>query len=279
MDMTMTMTEDDLFGVEEVGKTLLQMGDGGDSFETTFLPPPPPPAFCNPPAMPAEEPPRVNYERVASLMMKAALELNKATDVESVSGFFDVFDRCFKGNISLSVASLIQGIDTNKATNLESEHGFLDVFDRRLKGNISSSVASLMKRKATAMTTTSSCTDFVAVAKRGKIGSDGDVKAEVFDRLYSGKTRKVDLLLRRCKERFEDSWVTLAEVEHVAEEVGYFHGATKRLKQGLLTQCRSDAASFPPGMNPWGVSFPYWESNGVQLRLSPHFFRRDSNFY
>lgn len=267
-----TISDEELFGVEEVGKTLLKMGDEMESFNAAFLPPPPLP-FCNPPCeepratMPCvDEPPRVNYERVASLMMKAALELNKATDVESVGGFFDVFDRYFKGNISLSVASLIE-----KATDAGSEHAGLDVFDRRLKTNISSSVASLLKRKAT--------TEVVPATKRGKVGSDGDVKAEVFDRLYSGKTRKVDLLLRRCKERFEDAWVTLAEVEQVAEEVGYFHGATKKLKQGLLTQCRRDAVSFPPGCKPWGRSFAFWESNGVKLRLSPHFFIRDSNFY
>jgi hypothetical protein len=182
-----------------------------------------------------------NYARVASSLTEAALELNRASDAASVREFLDVFDRCFSGNVSLSVASLIQELE------LEG----VDEVRARARGQ---------KRKL-------AC------------GADDDVKAEAADRLRGCKTRKVDLLVRRCKERFGEAWVALADVEQVAAEVGYFSGNSKKLRPELLTQCRrrssssSSSSASASSVKPWGSTFAYWQCDGEKLRLSPHFFK------
>ena len=191
-----------------------------------------------------------NFARVSSSLTEAALELNRASDAASVREFLDVFDRCFSGNVSLSVASLIQELD------LEGEGGG--------EGGGEGEPHAGRKRKV------------MSAASARDDDDDDDVKAEAADRLRGGKTRKVDLLVRRCKDRFGEAWVTLADVEQVAAEVGYFSGHSKKLKPELLTLYRrrraSSASSSSSSVKPWGYSFAYWQCNGVKFRLSPHFF-------
>jgi len=198
-----------------------------------------------------------NYARVASSLTAAALELNRAPDAASVREFLDVFDRCFSGNVSLRcVAALIQELG------LDADAEGVDRGRRRGR-----------KRPADA--------DAEADADDVAAEADADdVAAEAADRLRGCKTRKVDLLVRRCKERFGEAWVALGDVEQVAAEVGYFSGNSKKLRPELLTQCRrrrsASSSSSSSSVKPWGSTFAYWQcggGGGDKFRLSPHFFK------
>lgn len=102
--------------------------------------------------------------------------------------------------------------------------------------------------------------------------------AEVNDRLYGRKRRKIDLIVRGCHQLIGFAWVDVKMVEQVARNVGYFRNtcASFRTMKMMTTSRHGRAPANKCDREPWGHFFPYWDLRSVEgrheLRLAPEFF-------
>lgn len=102
--------------------------------------------------------------------------------------------------------------------------------------------------------------------------------AEVNDRLYGRKRRKIDLIVRGCHQSIGFAWVDVKMVEQVARNVGYFRNtcASFRTMKMMTTSRHGRAPANKCDREPWGHFFPYWDLRSVEgrheLRLAPEFF-------
>lgn len=99
---------------------------------------------------------------------------------------------------------------------------------------------------------------------------------EVFQRLHSGKTRKVDLIVRKCLEMFGNEWVSIDQINGVALSVGYFKSDKTQIGKLSLLTASKVGRNRSSSCSPWGTHFPYWsrrtDVNGdIKLQLSPEF--------
>jgi hypothetical protein len=103
-----------------------------------------------------------------------------------------------------------------------------------------------------------------------------DAQTEVFQRLHGGKTRKVDLIVRKCREMFGNEWISLDQIDRVASSVGYFKSDKTRIGKISLLITSKIGRNRSTSCSPWGTHFPYWtrrvDMNGdIRFQLSPEF--------
>ena len=103
-----------------------------------------------------------------------------------------------------------------------------------------------------------------------------NTETEVFQRLHSGKTRKVDLIVRKCLEMFGNEWVSIDQINGVASSVGYFKSDKTQIGKISLLTASKVGRNRSSSCSPWGTHFPYWtrrtDVNGdVKLQLSQEF--------
>lgn len=102
--------------------------------------------------------------------------------------------------------------------------------------------------------------------------------AEVNDRLYGRKRRKIDLIVRGCHQSIGFAWVDVKMVEQVARNAGYSRNtcASFRTMKMMTTSRHGRAPANKCDREPWGHFFPYWDLRSVEgrheLRLAPEFF-------
>jgi hypothetical protein len=213
---------------------------------------------ASPSSTPSRKRKGIDVARAEKFVKRAVQELNRAESAEEVQCFLETVMRGIMTSMSPRVAAFFVSAATTPV-----------VFPSAPEDHVSASPA-----------VTSSPAPVIAVPPPPL--EFADERAEVLERLYGAKTRKLDLLMRNCVNTFGDSWVSLAAIQQVALDVKFFRNASSSFQNvsALITaRVHVDPLNSPKrAPKPLGCHFPYWEmrtvsQKGPEFRLTPPFFK------